>query len=137
MTEEIKKDISPLIFYSLDFAKKMLTEAMEFYPFGAELTFDKNINPVSYYDGDDFPLSDVLLTSIRTILSKSLYENKIPAYCIAFDAKASRDSKSESVDAIVIIIKHYQLTETYSYFYPYTLSSGHSPIIGEPWATFE
>lgn len=63
--ESIPIQIIELLNYSYSIAKTLLLEQDEFYPFGVSIDYEGNINQRLIHDGDDFPLSDVLIDTIK------------------------------------------------------------------------
>ena len=130
----IEQEISRVVNNCIEFAKLMLNESREFYPFAAQLSVDNKIIPTSFSDGDEFPKSQTILDGLKQQLDIKLKNKLIICYSIAFDGRVKRNENSELSDAIIINVEHIELQETYIKYYPYLFSKKNELIFGEPWS---
>ncbi len=132
---DIKTDILEIINYSHGFAKQMLIEHKEFYPFGAVVNDEGNLMPYGYKDDEtDMPDS----TKVIDILSKSfqfeLNNNKIRAYGITFDVRVPIDDKGNKSDAIAIDITHRDEVYLPIYYFTYSWNEQNELVFRESFA---
>jgi hypothetical protein len=121
MKQNVKADFHQLISYCQSFAKHLLVEQNEFYPFAAYLDFSGVLRPLIIYDDDEFPLSESVITSLEKQLDHKKREGSLNAYVIAYDAKVTNQTYPESVDAIAIRAVHKDENELVNYYFPYKM----------------
>lgn len=80
--ESIPIQIIELLNYSYSIAKTLLLKQDEFYPFGVSIDYEGNINQRLIHNGDDFPLSEVLINTIQEDFDDKLIRKK---YICIFD----------------------------------------------------
>lgn len=123
-----------LIDYSHDMAYKLLlAQDGEFYPFAAKIDNDGKLTPVAIYSGDEFPLSQTMITEFKAHFDKEIKQNKIRAYAITFDCLAQRDSASDKTDAIGIECLSTENGQRATYYFPYKRALNDGFEFGESW----
>jgi hypothetical protein len=138
MTDNIDKEIIPLIEYALNFSQVALLDTGEFYPFGAKIEVDHlKLTPVAYYDGNEFPNSNELINALSSILDKELKDQGILAFSVVYDVRTINPSNGQKTDAICIKVRHRDIQEALFYYYPYSLNSINTASLGTPWTTNE
>lgn len=111
-----------IIDYSLSFAKTLLADFHEFYPFAAAVSNEGELIPITFYDGDEFPGSKDLSRKLEILLEKQLEENKKRAIAVTTDVLVTRPDAKNSHDAISIRIRQSGTKEYKVYFFEYNLS---------------
>lgn len=118
--ENIKEDLQKLINHCYSTAERLLSKQKEFYPFGAYINNAKKLIPTGFYDGDEFPLSETLITGLKNYFVEKIKKKKISAYAITFDTKVTNSKYPDSIDAICIQIFH-QNSDDINYYFPYKI----------------
>jgi hypothetical protein len=127
-------DIQKLIDYSLSFAKTLLAEFKEFYPFAAAVNSDGELIPVTIHEGDEFPSSKDFSKKLELLLEKQLEENKKRTIAITTDVLVKRPDAETSHDAISIKIRQSAEKEYIIYFFEYNLSNENEVEIINSWS---
>jgi hypothetical protein len=107
----------------LPFAKKMLADHGEFYPFGATMQVDGKIAQTAPYDGREHPPSQTIIDLLRGGFRAAAVENKIIASALVYDVKTVPPGRSEKTDAVAIDLDHRDNYSVVIYF-PYSIVSG-------------
>lgn len=91
----------------LPFAKRMLLEHGEFFPFGGILKTDGSITHVGASEaGNDKPQSQVLINLLKSQFKTLAAKGEVIACEIVFDVLIKPPNGSEKVDAIQINLDH-------------------------------
>lgn len=72
-----------LLTYCMEFAKVMLTDSGEFYPFGAVVGLDEEVKAVGGYDGNEHPRSQDIYRLLFESFVASATEESISAAALA------------------------------------------------------
>jgi hypothetical protein len=124
MTMDAKRDAEMLVAGVLPFAEQMLLQYGEFYPYGAYMTLKGLIVDVgARKDGEDYPKSTDLLTTLRESFRSLARARKCRAVAIAFNVIITVPGSDRKSDAIQIFVDH---RDGYSadVFYPYQVANG-------------
>jgi hypothetical protein len=135
MKENVKKDFQELIGYCQSFAEYLLKEQQEFYPFAAYLSPSGELCPVAIYEGDEFPLSENVMTSLEATLEKRKANQELLAYAIAYDCKVTNQDFPESIDAIAVRVVHKEDERQVNYYFPYRVQETGVEIL-EGWGEY-
>jgi len=130
--ESIPIQIIELLNYSYSIAKALLLEQDEFYPFGVSIDYEGNINQRLIHDGDDFPLSNVLIDIIQRDFDDKLIHRSISAYSIIYDARIKNDIYPEGINVVVAKVKGINDDSVEVYYLPYKNIDGDLQYL-EPW----
>ncbi len=133
----IQVDKLSLINFSLKMTKELLLENGEYYPIASSINLNGDTKPIMYFDGNENPLCEDIITKYLEILEMKIKNSEIRAYSIAYDVRVSRNSESEKTDAIAIKIKHIETKEIVIYYYPYTFSQQRKLTIGDGWGEIQ
>jgi hypothetical protein len=127
LMESPKTDCETLMSAVLPFAKRMLDENGEFYPFGAAMRADKSIVSVASYDGQEHPQSIDVINSLKKIFVAGGANGEFMATALISDIRVTLPSDSTKSDAISVSLDH---QEGYSVvvFFPYKLEKGTATI---------
>ena len=124
--------VTELLNYSYSIAKSLLKEQKEFFPFGVSIDYEGNINQRLVNDGDEFPLSDVLIDIIQKDFDAKLATRSLSAYSIIYDAKARNTLYPDGIDVVVAMVKAIHDDSTEVYYLPYKNIEGEFQYF-EPW----
>ena len=130
--ESIPIQIIELLNYSYSIAKTLLLKQDEFYPFGVSIDYEGNINQRLIHNGDDFPLSEVLINTIQEDFDDKLIRRSISAYSIIYDARVKNNMYPEGIDVIIAKVKGINDDSVEVYYLPYKNIDGNLQYL-EPW----
>jgi hypothetical protein len=119
-------DLNKVFDTVVSFAKLMLSEQDEFYPFGATMSADGEITNIgAAVEGGDHPASQVLIDLIAERFRQQATKREIRAAAICYDARTIPPGQAKKTDAICCGLEH-RLGESIDVFIPYTkMASGH------------
>lgn len=118
----------------LTFAKTMLREYGEFYPFGAVMTSGGEIRQVgAKMEGDDHPPSQPLIDLLTESFKKQAKKGGLRAAGICYDVLTVPPGEVQKRDAICCGLEHYS-GETVDVFVPYVKKAGGEIEYGEIFA---
>lgn len=108
---------------ALPFAKQMLAQNGEFYPYGVTLGLDGNVTHVSAQGKTDHPASKELIDVLVANFQEEAAGKRIKASAIVFDVLIKLPEKDRKVDAIQVNLDH---SEDYSVevLFPYSMEQG-------------
>jgi hypothetical protein len=118
----------------LAFAKRMLAEHGEFFPFGAYMKADRSIVHLSaQIPGTDRPASKLLIRTLRDSFRELASIEECIATAIAFDVRVEHPRSGATTDAIQVNLAH---IAGYSaeVFCPYEVTKGGGVVFGELFA---
>lgn len=127
-------DLNALLDTLLPFAKKMLEEHAEFFPYGAFMKLDGEIVHCSASDEDEQPLSQKLIDILTENLQQRAAKGEIRAAGICCDVRVTRPKQAEKVDAVQFALEH-QNGEAVDVFLPYDLDASGDVLYGELFAS--
>ena len=131
--DNLNNDVSKLIEYCLTFAKQLLNDFQEFYPFACAINSNGELIPVSHYDGNDHPLSNDLKIKLESLLDDQLYTNEKRAYAITYDVHVKRATADEKIDAIAIKIKQHNIAKIIVHYFGYRIMPNNSVLQMDSW----
>ena len=132
MENEIRKDLESIIDYSHKFAKYMLNNGKEYYPFGAEIKNNGELVAIGQEcDETDFPDSMKVINELKSRFEKQFLEGKIIAYGLTYDVKVQLNDLGEKSDAICIDITHRNSDDIPRYYFTYSWSENNELTFGE------
>lgn len=102
----------------LPFAKQLLKQYGEFYPFGVSMALDGKVNAIGATDGDEHPPSEKIIELLKSGLKQEASKGHIRAGAIFFDVLTVPPGESAKCDAICVSLEHHS-GEAYDAFIPY------------------
>ena len=124
--------VTELLNYSYSLAKNLLEAQQEFFPFGVFMDYRGNISQRLVHDGDEFPISDVLIEYIQKDFDDQLASRNITAYSIVYNARVKNEQYSDGIDVIVAKVKGIYDDSLEVYYLPYQKKDDHLEYM-EPW----
>jgi hypothetical protein len=121
-----------LLSYSLFFAKQLLQDYQEFYPFAAYLDSEGQLIPIAVFEGNDHPDSETLIGQLLARLSDIKVKNNLTAYAICYDVRVTNDNYPDGTDSLLIKVFHSSDQLTTNFYYPYKISA-HEISIDQGW----
>jgi hypothetical protein len=130
---DAKSDAETLMNAMLPFAKKMLTNHGEFYPYGGAMQPDGKIVNVAGYDGRERPPSQEIIDLLNAEFRKDAANGRYKATAVVYDVRVVPPGKTERSDAIAVAVDH---RDNYSVvvIFPYAVCAEGAVRIGEPFA---
>jgi len=121
-TTSAKSDAEALLDALMPFAKQMLQQYHEFFPFGGQMAPDGKITNDGAYSGEEHPPSQALIEILRRAHHQSAHEHKLRACATIYDIRTIPPNRTEQQDAIAAAIDH---VSGYSVvvIFPYTFDS--------------
>ena len=128
-----KEELDELMSDILPFAKKMLSEHGEFFPYGGAITSRGEIIHIGTSDGEEHPpsqkLVDVLIESFQAQAKAGAYR----ATAIVFDVRVKPPSSEQKTDAVQINLDHVDGLSV-ECFLPYQIKGKGEVVYGEMFA---
>jgi hypothetical protein len=103
-TPEAREDYNALLELLMPFAEQMLKKNGEFFPFGAAVSAQGEVQACASYDGDETPASEDVIAMLVQGFQSEAREGKIRATGICYDGRIVQDGKK--VDAVIISLEH-------------------------------
>lgn len=128
-----KSQCEELLDSALPFAKKMLAEYGEFYPYGATLQSNGKIGSVGGYKGEEHPPSQSIIDFLRQAFRTQASEKTIIASALVYDVRTVPPGQSQKTDAIAVELDHRDNYSMVVYF-PYVITNAQVQL-GSPFAT--
>ncbi|MCP2042025.1 hypothetical protein [Pontibacter sp. HSC-36F09] len=137
MNPEVKNDIEKLISYSVEFAETLLLNTGEYYPFGSKIGSLGELTPLSFFYEEEHPESLKIINGLTSFFEEALNKKEVRAYCIAYDVRVKNEKNNSATDAILVSIKHEDVSGKLIYYYPYELGNRKKLEFLEPWGEHE
>ena len=117
----------------MPFAKKMLQEHREFFPFGGQMAPDGTIGHHAAYDGREQPPSQAMIDLLRQAHQAEARAQKIRACATVYDIRTIPPGRTQKQDAIAATIDH---VSGYSVvvIFPYTFDAQKNLQVESPFA---
>ena len=132
MNEKIDKEIEAIIEYCHQFAEYMLNKGKEYYPFGAQIKNDGELQGVGFESEEtEFPDSQKLIEGMNVEFEKLSANGEIKAYGIAYDVRVPINDSGDKSDAICMDITHIESDELPRYYFTYSWNENDELIFGE------
>ena len=103
-TPEAREDYNALLEFLMPFAEQMLKKNGEFFPFGAAVSTEGEVQACATYDGNESPASEEVIALLLQGFQGDAREGKIRATGICYDGRIVQDGKK--VDAVIISLEH-------------------------------
>jgi hypothetical protein len=116
-TPEAREDYNALLEFLMPFAEQMLKKHGEFFPFGAAVSAQGEVEACATYDGNETPASEDVIAMLVQAFQGKVREGKIRSTGICYDGRIVQDGKK--VDAVIISLEHVSGSATRTYV-PYT-----------------
>lgn len=109
-----------LLNHSVDYAKELIIDTLEFYPFGAYIDTIDNVHPLEFeYDKKKQPTVERVLNSLTQYCEKELADKKMMAYALTFESEVKLSEDADALKCITIEIKTENAEKLPQYFIPY------------------
>jgi hypothetical protein len=117
----------------LPFVESLLEKYGEFFPVAAAVLKDGNIATVATYDGNEQPLSNDVIESLKNALRAGAADREYLAGVIFYDVRVINPFSGEKTDAIVAHFEGIDDPVAIKYFYLYILTEENKLSFSEGW----
>jgi len=120
---DAKTDCEILMNEAIPFAKRMLREHGEFYPYGYVMSSSGEIALKAGYDGTEHPKSQTIIDLLIAGFKKDAAAGRVKATALVYDIRVIPPGAAEKSDAIAVALDH---RDNYSVVVvlPYVLNNG-------------
>ena len=128
-----KSECEGLLGAAVPFARQMLEEHREFYPFAVVLTAEGEISQVGAATEDEQPESREVMALLEDVLRNDAATGELRATAIAYDVMIEPPGKETPQDAIAVALDH---KEDYSVVvvFPYSFAEDGTLNLEDPFA---
>ena len=119
---QTKADCEELMNAALPFAKQMLQQHGEFFPYGSAMAPDGKITQIGGYDGREHPPSAEIISLLKDGFKQGAKEKKYKATALVYDVRTTLADGGKS-DAIAIALDH-EANYSVVVLFPYKLQDG-------------
>jgi len=127
--------VEKILEHSSEYARELLTDTGEMYPFGAYIGIEGNVHPVEYdYDKKNMPTVGVVIEALTKFCDTEMKAGKMLAYGLTYEASVQLDKDADFVDTFVIDIVTKNEKDIPLYYYPYSFSANKTVKFAEPFA---
>lgn len=128
-------EIEKILEHSSEYAKGLLMDTGEIYPFGAYIGIEGNVHPVEYdYDKKNMPTVGVVIDALTKFCDSETKAGKMLAYGLTYEASVQLEKDADFVDTFVIDITTKDAAKAPLYYYPYQISANMTVKFNEPFA---
>jgi len=131
MIEEVEK----LLEHSVEYARELLVETGESYPFGAFADTIGNVHPLEMeIDPKKVPTIGQVIENLTNYCEGEIKASKMLGYALAYEVKIQLEADADPIDAIAIEIKHIEDEELPHYYLPFNSEASKEERVGELFA---
>ena len=125
-----------IIDHSFEYAKDLLEDTGQCYPFGAFIDNTEVVHPLEYEitDKKNVPNNESVIWSLNNFCESELKEGKIVAYGLTYEAIVQLKEDEKGIDTIAIDMVDNSDEKIPIYYYPYTSDKEGNIEFGEPFA---
>ena len=128
-------EIQKIIDHSFEYAKDLLTDTGQCYPFGATIDNAGTVHPFEFeIDKNNIPNNETVIEGLKKYCETELQEKRIKAYGLTYEASVQLEIDSDSIDTIAIDIVDSSDKITPVYYFPYTIDKAGAVEFGETFA---
>jgi hypothetical protein len=115
--------VQKLLNHSVEYAKELLIDTLEFYPFGAYIDTIDNVHPLEFeYDKKNQPTVEIVLNSIDKYCKTEMANDKMKAYALTYESEVKLSEDSDTLKCITVEIHLNNNDVLPKYFIPYQLN---------------
>jgi len=128
-----KADAEKLLDSLMPFAKQMLQNHHEFFPFGGHMASDGTVGQEGAYNGQEQPPSQELISILKQAHQRDARDKKIRACATIYDIRTIPPGRTQKQDAIAAAVDH---VSGYSVvvIFPYTFDAQKNLQVEPPFA---
>ncbi len=115
--------VQKLLNHSADYAKELIVDTLEFYPFGAYIDTIDNVHPLEFeYDKKNQPTVETVLNSLTKYCETEVADKKMKAYALTYESDVKLSADVDTLKCITIEIKTIEEDNIPKYFIPYHIN---------------
>ncbi|MEX6690171.1 hypothetical protein QTN47_21860 [Danxiaibacter flavus] len=122
-----------LIDKTFPFIDTLLKNYGEFFPIAMAVKNDGTLASVATYDGNEIPLSDDVIKSLKQALTEGYKKGDYVAGAIFYDVRVIEPITNEKKDAVAVLYESANENVAINYFYPYILTKERALSYTEGW----
>lgn len=131
----MKKETQEILTHSFEYAKELLEDTGEFYPFGAYLDRRKQIHPLEFeLDKKNMPTNGQVIEGLTKYCTSEMENGSVTGFGITFEAGVQMQENEDPVNTIAIDITLVADEIEPVYYFPYTKNSEGKIEFGETFA---
>lgn len=131
----MRKETKEVIEHSFEYARELLEETGEFYPFGAYLDRRGQVHPLEFeLDKKNMPTNGQVIEGLTKYCNSEMDMGNIKAFGISFEAGVQMHEDEEPINTIAIDISLMGDEIEPVYYFPYTKNSKGKIEFGETFA---
>jgi len=124
-----------IIDHSFEYAKDLLEDTGQCYPFGAFVDNAEIVHPLEFEitDKKNIPNNESVMWSLNKFCETELEEKRIIAYALTYEANVQLEEDKPAVETIAIDIVDNTNSQPH-YYFPYEKNNEGKITFGEPFA---
>lgn len=125
-----------IIDHSFEYAKDLLEDTGQCYPFGAFVDKDEVVHPLEFEitDKKNIPNNESVIWSLQKYCENEMAEGNIIAYGLTYEAGVQLEEGAKSIETIAIDISNKEAETTPIYYFPYQIINEGNVKFGETFA---
>lgn len=132
----MKPSINSILNHSFEYAKDLLEDTGQCYPFGAFVDKSGQVHPLEFEieDKKNIPNNEAVINGLRKFCMTEMNENRIIAWGITCEADVMLEEGKPAIETISIDIHDNENSEIPVYYFPYERSEDGEILFGETFA---
>ena len=131
----MNNDTQLIIDHSFEYAKDLLTDTGQCYPFGAYVDNAGIVHPLELeIDKKNVPNNETVIEGLKNYCETELQELRIKAYGLTYEASVQLEVDSEKIDTIAIDIVDKNDAPPPIYHFPYKIETEGNVEFGDAFA---
>ena len=131
----MNNDTQKIIDHSFEYAKELLEETGEFYPFGAYLDNKGQVHPLEFeLDKKNMPTNGQVIEGLTIYCKEEMENGKIIAFGITFEAGVQMKEDQGAIETVAIDITLSKGEVEPVYYFPYSFKQEGKIEFGEAFA---
>ncbi len=131
----MNENIEKLLNHSLEYAKDLLLETGEAYPFGAFMDTIDNVHPLEMeVDKKKTPTIGQVIENLEKYCKEEMAQKRMNGYCLAYEVQMNLSEEAEPTDAIAFEIHYIDETELPNFYLPFSVGEDKKVVLDEPFA---
>jgi len=125
-----------IIDHSFEYAKDLLTDTGQCYPFGATIDKSGIVHPLEFEieDKKNMPNNETVITGLRRYCETEMSAKNIKAYGITYEAVVQLEADADGIDTIAMDIVESNGEIIPFYYFPYSINSLDMVVFGDTFA---
>ncbi len=131
----MNNETQKIINHSFEYAKELLEDTGEFYPFGAYLDKRSQVHPLEFeLDKKNMPTNGQVIEGLAIYCKEEMEKGNIKAFGITFEAGVQMQKDEEPVDTVAIDITLSTGEVEPMYYFPYQVHGQGKVVFDEVFA---